>query len=58
MHLVDTTLYSPRGVAWIGEGIKPDVVVAGSRTVMVSAHSPPPDLQYEAAIRMLDCDEE
>jgi len=57
MHLIDTTLHSPRGAAWIGEGLTPDVVVAGSKTVMVSAHTAPPDLQYEAAIRMLDCDD-
>ncbi len=57
MHLwiVDTQLHGPRGDAWSGEGLQPDVVVSGSRATMVSLHSAPPDLQLEAATRMLDC---
>jgi carboxyl-terminal processing protease len=57
MHLwiVDTSLHGPRGETWTGEGLQPDVVVGGSRATMVSLHSAPPDLQLEAATRLLDC---
>jgi carboxyl-terminal processing protease len=57
MHLwiVDTMLHGPRGDAWSNGGLQPDVVVDGSRATMVSLHSAPPDLQLEAATRLLDC---
>jgi len=57
MHLliVDTLLHGPRGDDWSGEGLQPDVWVSGSRATMVSVHSAPPDLQLEAASRLLEC---
>ena len=53
LRLTDTEFRSPHGHSWEGEGLVPDLTVDGTTTYMVSPHNPPPDLQFEAALRLV-----
>jgi carboxyl-terminal processing protease len=54
LQLVDTSLRSPAGRAWTGAGLAPDLVVqAPAIPVVGPPGKEPPDLQREAALRLL-----
>ena len=54
VQLADTGLRSPTGRAWAGTGLAPDLVVqAPSQLLVGPPGSDPPDMQRDAAIRLL-----
>lgn len=54
VQLADTGLRSPTGRAWAGAGLAPDLVVqAPSQLLVGPPGSDPPDMQRDAAIRLL-----